>query len=359
MKFSTKIVKWYQANKRNLPWRVTSDPYKIWLSEIILQQTRIDQGTSYYLKFESVYPNVRQLAAAGEQDILKLWQGLGYYSRARNLHKAANIIVQEHKGLFPNDYHEIKSLPGIGDYTAAAISSICFNQACPVIDGNVIRVLSRIFGLLLPANSNTGKKEIKKIADELIDKRKPGTYNQAVMEFGALYCKPQNPDCTHCIFQKECYAFKKSKVDQLPLKDRSVKQRTRYFHYLVLKLKKDEQFFTFLCKRTGKDIWQNLFDFPMIEKEKRTAASKIVNIMQREFYLDLDLKLRWSEAYKHILSHQIIFARFYVANVIDPEDSARILKKLQGKYSLVPIVDFRDYPVPRLIEKVINETKIL
>jgi A/G-specific adenine glycosylase len=329
------------------------------LSEIILQQTRIDQGTSYYLKFESVYPNVEQLAAAGEQDILKLWQGLGYYSRARNLHKTANIIVKEHNGIFPNNYHELKSLPGIGEYTASAISSISYNQAYPVIDGNVIRVLSRIFGLLSSVNSNMGKKEIKKIADELIDKRDPGTYNQAVMEFGALYCKPQNPDCTHCIFRKECYAFTNNRVDQLPLKARPSKQRTRYFHYLVLKLKKDEQFFTFLCKRTGKDIWQNLFDFPMVEKEKRIASSRIMKMLKSEFFPGLNLQMQLSEEYKHILSHQIILARFYVAAVFEPKDSANIRKKLQGKYSLIPIVDFPDYPIPRLIEKVINESKIL
>lgn len=356
MKFSDKIIKWYLANKRNLPWRVTKNPYKIWLSEIILQQTRIDQGTSYYLKFVEKYPNINSLATANEQEVLKLWQGLGYYSRARNLLKTANIIVNDYSSIFPSNYKEIISLPGIGEYTAAAISSISFNEAHAVIDGNVIRVLSRVFGIQNPAAL---KKDIKEKANKLIDKSDPGNYNQAVMEFGALYCKPQNPDCFNCIFQKDCFAFKNQMVDKLPLKNNPVKQKKRYFHYLVLKIAKENEFYTLLNRRSGNDIWRNMYDFPMIEKDKKIATSKMKLELKNEFYPGVDFNLTSTEEFKHILTHQLIFARFYVLKINDKTKADRLIENLQDKFTKIPIDSFHDYPVPRLIEKVINETQIL
>lgn len=359
MNFSSKIIKWYLANKRNLPWRVTDDPYKIWLSEIVLQQTRIDQGISYYLKLVASYPNVSSLASAKEQDILKLWQGLGYYSRARNLHKAAQIIEQKFKGNFPANYKDIIELPGIGEYTAAAISSMAFQKAYPVIDGNVIRVLSRIFGIELEISSIAAKKEMTKIAHELLLPSDPGTYNQAVMEFGALFCKPQNPDCASCIFSEDCFAFLNHKVDKLPFKNKPAKQKKRYFHYLIFKVKTESSVLTFLNKRTQKGIWQNLYDFPMIEKEKRLSIFSIENELKQNFNLGFVDKLEVSKEYKHILSHQLIYARFYVAEVDKVGFINEIQSKYQGVFLPIPVENFRTYPVPRLIEKVINETKIL
>ena len=355
MKFSDKIIKWYKANKRNLPWRVTKNPYKIWLSEIILQQTRIDQGTSYYLKFVSTYPDVFTLASADEKEVLKLWQGLGYYSRARNMHKAASIIVNKYDGNFPTHYKDIISLPGVGEYTAAAISSIVFNEAYAVIDGNVIRVLFRIFGIQSP---DTYKKDIKKIASSLIDYHDPGTYNQAVMEFGALFCKLQNPECSNCIFQDDCFAFKNQMVHMLPLKSNPVKQKKRYFHYLVLKINKDNIIYTLLNRRSEDDIWKNMYDFPMIEKDKKTAKAVMVNELKREFFPDVNLNPIVTKEFKHILTHQLIYARFYVLNEFDFSETEYLIKKLQQKYLLIPAESFNEYPVPRLIEKVINETQI-
>ncbi|MEZ5198566.1 MAG: A/G-specific adenine glycosylase [Bacteroidales bacterium] len=212
MKFSKKIIRWYRDNKRELPWRKTTDPYKIWLSEIILQQTRIDQGTNYYLRFITQYPDRESLANASEEEILKLWQGLGYYSRARNLHKTAKAISQDLNGVFPNTYEDLVKHKGIGEYTAAAIASIAFGVSKPVVDGNVLRFLARFHGVSLPINSSEGKNEIKKLVEELIDQEQPGDFNQAIMEFGALVCKPQNPDCKSCIFKHECIALTEDKV---------------------------------------------------------------------------------------------------------------------------------------------------
>jgi A/G-specific adenine glycosylase len=358
MKFSDKIINWYEANKRNLPWRVTSDPYKIWLSEIILQQTRVGQGISYYQKFEQTYPDVKSLASANEQDILKLWQGLGYYSRARNLHKAAKIIAMEYDGKFPQTYTDIKALPGVGDYTAAAISSIAFNQVYPVIDGNVIRVISRNFGVKRIISSKTGKKEITTIAHRLIDTDDPGTYNQALMEFGTLYCKPQNPECDKCIFCDNCFAYKNRMVDQLPLKVKPIKRKKRYFHYLILKIRKNNKTYTLLNKRLEKDIWQSLYDFPLIEKDKRIASHNMKEILKSEFYPDINLNLKNTFEYKHILTHQQIFARFYVAELKENNADVLWIEKLRKKYVLINIDSFSNYPIPRLIEKFIKEADI-
>jgi A/G-specific adenine glycosylase len=359
MKFSTKITNWYHANKRNLPWRVTSDPYKIWLSEIILQQTRINQGTDYYLKFQENYPDIMSMAKASEEEILKLWQGLGYYSRGRNLHKTARIITYQFNGKFPNKYEDILALPGIGEYTAAAICSISFHQPYPVIDGNVIRVLSRIFGILHQTYSGKGKKEIKVLANKLIDKKDPGTYNQAVMEFGALYCKPQNPDCYHCIFKKDCYAYKHNLVDQLPVRPKAVKLRKRYFHYLVIKLEKSNDFYTFLNKRTKQDIWQNLYDFPCFETSKKISNAMVTENLKSEFLNKQDVLFKSSKEYKHVLTHQHIFARFYKVTLKTKPTNKDILQELDRKFIQTPVTNISKYPVPRLIEKVINETHFL
>src|SRR5690349_7153792 len=225
--FSEKVVKWYEKNKRDLPWRETRDPYKIWLSEIILQQTRVSQGMPYYLRFIEKFPTVAALASASEQEVLRLWQGLGYYTRARNLHKCAKKVATDYKSVFPYSFDELKKLPGIGDYTAAAIASIAYQEPVAVVDGNVFRVLSRVFGIETEINSPKGKKDFTQLANELISKKHPEKHNQAMMEFGALYCTPKNPSCTDCVFSSQCFAFKKNLQLVLPVKTKNKAARKR------------------------------------------------------------------------------------------------------------------------------------
>ena len=253
MIFSKILNHWYSNNKRSLPWRQTKTPYLIWLSEIILQQTQIKQGLPYYEAFVEAYPTVFDLAKAEERKVLKLWQGLGYYSRARNLHATAQYIVEELNGEFPNNYRELLKLKGVGDYTASAIASICFNEPMAVVDGNVYRVLSRYFGIETPINSSKGIKEFKQLAQRLIDKNNPADYNQAIMEFGAVQCKPQNPNCDVCPFQDGCVAFEKKRIDELPVKIKAAKASKKYFNFLVI-ISKDNK--TLLQKRKEKGIWQ-------------------------------------------------------------------------------------------------------
>src|SRR6056300_1490745 len=233
MIFSNKLILWYLQNKRDLPWRKTKNPYHVWLSEIILQQTRVAQGLDYYLKFIDAFPTVNHLANADESTVLKLWQGLGYYSRARNLHFSAKYIVKELTGEFPKTYKEIVKLKGVGDYTASAIASMCFNEPTAVVDGNVYRVLSRYFGIDTPINSSKGVKEFKAMAQELIDRNNPAIFNQAIMEFGATQCKPKNPDCGNCPFQNSCVAFGYNHIDALPVKNKSARAKKKYFNFLV------------------------------------------------------------------------------------------------------------------------------
>ena len=277
MKFSKALVSWYLQNKRDLPWRETTNPYCIWLSEIILQQTRVDQGLAYYLKFVKNFPTVFDLARADEEEILKLWQGLGYYSRARNLHTSAKYIIDELEGVFPTNYKSLLKLKGVGDYTASAIASICFDEPTAVVDGNVYRVLARYFGIATPINSTSGIKEFKKLAQELIDVKNPANHNQAIMEFGARMCKPQNPDCTICPLNDSCIALQKKEVKNLPIKDKKVKVRKRYFNYLVV-ITSDKK--TILRKREGKGIWQNLYEFPLIETQVVIDKVDLINLKE-------------------------------------------------------------------------------
>lgn len=342
------IIDWYAAEKRDLPWRNTKDPYKIWLSEIILQQTRVSQGMEYYHRFVENFPTIVDLANAEEDQILKLWQGLGYYSRARNLHATAKQIVNEHNSKFPANFEAIKNLKGIGDYTAAAISSFAFNLPHAAVDGNVYRVLSRIFGIVTPIDSTSGKKEFAKIADELLIKKNAATYNQAMMEFGALQCVPKNPNCTQCVVSQQCIAFKNKTVDELPIKTKKLKQRVRYFYYFVVE---DEQQNIFIAQRTGKDIWQHLYEFPLVETEKEL---KTEDIFSHENFLKIvsnDAKnavvTSVSRQYKHILSHQIIYAQF-----IHLKTSKRIVS---GKYQIIKKENIHTYAVSRLTHMYLEE----
>ncbi len=336
MGFSDKLISWYHQNKRDLPWRNSTDPYQIWLSEIILQQTRVDQGLSYFNKFIQQHPTVKSLAKAPEKEILKLWQGLGYYSRARNLHYTAKYIVDEYNGIFPKEYEDILKLKGVGEYTAAAISSFAYNLSYPAIDGNVYRVLSRIFGIENPIDSTEGKKIFKQLATQLIDDKNPATYNQAIMEFGALQCTPKKPNCENCPFLLECFAYKKKAITELPKKEKKLKQRNRYFNYLVV----IDDGNIYIKERSTKDIWKGLFDFPLLETSQ--PLSSFAPVLKEFEDLNLTLKNKSIE-YKHILSHQKIYATFWLV-------SSNSRKKLNIDYTEVSLKKINNYPVPKLIE---------
>lgn len=308
MSFASTLLKWYSINKRDLPWRHTTDPYKIWLSEIIMQQTRVEQGLPYYERFIGKYPYLKLLAVADEDHILKLWQGLGYYSRARNLLSAARQMMELHKG-FPDTYPEILNLKGIGDYTASAIASFAFNLPHAVVDGNVFRFLARHFGVRTPIDGNTGKKEFKSLAQELLDIKNPGLFNQAMMEFGALQCKPQAPLCQTCPFNQTCFARINNCISQLPVKGKSTVVRTRYFHYLVIHYNNK----TFIRQRQQKDIWKGLFEFPLIETVRNGSFN---TLKKTPHFNDILSNDQWefishSELIRHQLSHQLLVTRFY------------------------------------------------
>ncbi|TBN03322.1 A/G-specific adenine glycosylase [Hyunsoonleella flava] len=341
MSFSKILTRWYSVNKRNLPWRETKNPYFIWLSEIILQQTQVKQGLPYYEAFITKFPTVFDLAKADESEVLKLWQGLGYYSRARNLHFTAKYVVDELNGAFPNTYKELLKLKGVGDYTASAIASICYDESTAVVDGNVYRVLSRCFGIDTPINSTSGIKEFKALAQELIDTKDPATFNQAIMEFGATQCRPKNPDCMFCQFQEKCIAYNEGKVDTLPVKLKKLKVKQRYFNFLVF-LSEDKQ--TVLEKREGKGIWQNLYQFPLIETEKSLEYDAFLKLVKTHPYLkNKTFELRqYNNAPKvHKLSHQHLNTTFWTVTTESVENG-------------IPFENITDYPVPILIGKFIE-----
>ena len=343
MNFSTKLINWYTVNKRDLPWRSTNNPYYIWLSEIILQQTQVVQGTPYYHAFTSQFPTVYDLANANEEDVLKLWQGLGYYSRARNLHWSAKYIVKELDGVFPDTYKDILKLKGVGDYTASAIASICFNEVTAVVDGNVYRALSRIFGIETPINSTSGQKEFKALAQQLIDKQQPAIFNQAIMEFGARQCKPKNPDCSVCPFKTGCLALKENKIDVLPVKLKKTKVTKKYFNFIVI-ISKNEK--TILEQRVGSGIWQNLYQFPLIETEKPSTYNNIKSNIESLGILegkDFDIHLYNDTDIIHKLSHQHLHTKFWIVSLDERIENG------------IDISNIEDYPVPILIGNFIDK----
>ncbi len=337
MIFSKTLIHWYSNNKRNLPWRETKDPYFIWLSEIILQQTQVKQGLPYYEDFVNEFPSVFHLAKAEESEVLKLWQGLGYYSRARNLHATAKMVVNDFDGVFPNNYKGLLKLKGVGDYTASAIASICFNEAAAVVDGNVYRVLSRYFGIDTAINSSKGSKAFKLLAQELIDEKNPAEFNQAIMEFGATQCKPKNPYCNICPFNDSCIAFNKNLISELPVKIKSAKAKKKYFNFLVF-ISKDEK--TIIEKREGKGIWQNLYQFPLIETEKYVDTKSFKPLVEEHDLLkgiSFELTPYNDDPIVHKLSHQHLYTKFWIINT----DSLLI----DG----ISISEIHNYPVPILI----------
>jgi len=308
-KFTTLLLKWNrQQNTRQMPWKGEKDPYKIWLSEIILQQTRVEQGLNYYNNFIKTFPDVHKLANAPEEKIFKLWEGLGYYTRCRNLIFTARYISKELNGKFPGTYEEIKALKGIGPYTAAAIGSFAFNLSHAVIDGNVFRVLARIFGIGKPIDSTDGKQFFTELANRLLDKKQPSVFNQAIMDFGAVVCRPAAPSCVKCIFKNNCIALLNNKVNELPIKKKKSSIKKRWFYYLVIEYKNE----IVIRQRTKKDIWQQLYEFPMIESTNKSNQKNILLQAEKRGWLKKKnyRTITISPLIKQQLSHQLIEGQF-------------------------------------------------
>ncbi|MDP1725164.1 MAG: A/G-specific adenine glycosylase [Bacteroidota bacterium] len=336
------LINWYLLNKRELPWRNTSNPYIIWLSEIILQQTRIQQGLPYFEKFLKKFPTIKKLASAQNHEIMKLWQGLGYYSRARNMHKTAKTIISNHKGKFPDKYHEIIKLTGIGPYTAAAIASFAFNEAVAVVDGNVHRVLSRYYAINESINTAVGKKLFAQLANDFLNKDAPATHNQAMMELGAVICKPQNPLCNNCPISKNCLAFSFKQQELFPKKEIKLKVKNRYLHYIFFSFKGK----TAIHQRPAGDIWQNLYDLPLIEFDRKIETEELRNALKNEnwFKADKKLKLYLAMQAKHKLTHQNLFATFWFIALNQKP-------KLEVAFIWVDKTDLKSYAISRLFEK--------
>jgi len=351
--FINTLFKWYDANKRDLPWRNTKNPYIIWLSEVILQQTRVAQGMPYFYKFLEKYPSIHDFAAAPLDEIFSLWQGLGYYSRAKNMHACAQMIIDRHQGSFPNTYKELNQLKGIGPYTAAAIASFAFQEPVAVVDGNVFRILSRYFGISEDISSFKGKKIFDELANKLISADQPDIYNQAIMEFGSLQCKPKNPDCNSCPLRDNCFAYANDLVENLPFKEKKIKIKNRYFIYAVIRC--GDQIV--IKQRQAGDIWEGLFDFPMIEVDEKPIEAK-ENLLDKNI-LDL-LPSRVSlpnYEYKHILTHQRLFASF-VEYLFDNERLIELKKWTEAqKFQLIDYNRLETLGKPRLIVKYLNGEK--
>ena len=343
--FSKTLIPWYKRHKRDLPWRHETDPYKIWLSEIILQQTQVSQGLSYYNAFTEAFPKVQDLAAASEDRVLKLWQGLGYYSRARNLHASAKMVTQNFGGQFPHSFEQLKSLKGVGDYTAAAIASFAFHLPHAVVDGNVYRFLSRLFAISTPIDTLLAKKQFTELANSLLDQKRPALFNQAIMEFGSQYCKPSKPNCTECVFQNRCLAFQNQKVEQFPVKSKKTKVKKRHFNFLVIADKKGH---VLLEKRQQNDIWKGLYQFPLIETNKAVNTSELRREKLFKSLSDKDYSLITTRTkYTHQLSHQQLHARFWLL-------ITKSLPKWKGTVK-TNAKNIHTYAMPRLLEKFMDD----
>jgi A/G-specific adenine glycosylase len=346
MQISESLIYWYNQNKRPLPWRETRDPYKIWLSEVILQQTRVAQGTNYYHRFLVAFPDVQSLAKADEQEVLKLWQGLGYYSRARNMHHAAKELIGNYKGIFPESSAGLKKLKGVGDYTAAAIASICFNESVVVLDGNVARVISRLYAIDTPVDSNIGRNVITDLANSLLDTNHPGTFNQAVMELGALICTPKSPVCNTCPLAFACEALKRNETGRFPVKTPKKVPTVRFMNYLVIGFKQDGKDFILMRKRTGKDIWKNMYDFPCVETEGPFNLDEVMAspVIKNLFILQPFKVNRVSGEYIHQLSHRTILAHFVSI-------TTESIPALASGFVAIEKNALVELPIPRLIDR--------
>jgi len=341
---STLLSEWYEVHQRDLPWRRFPDPYKVWLSEIILQQTRVEQGLPYYEAILQRFPDVRTLAEAPLDDLLKLWQGLGYYSRARNLHTAAKQVVKEFGGVFPKNYSTLLRLKGVGEYTAAAISSIVYGEPKAVVDGNVYRVLSRLFNIDTPINSTEGKRIFSTLAAEILDQEHPSRHNQAIMEFGALQCVPVRPDCSSCPLAAHCQGLAAERVAELPVKSKGVSKKERYFLYLV---PTDGQH-TWMQQRMEKDIWQNLWEFPLIETAKPLSMERILEEPLLKTWFGEAYTIGNNLSFKHILSHRIIHATFLPIRI-------QQIKNIPTSWTIVSMDKIDTFAVSKMTENFINK----
>lgn len=342
--FADKLLLWFDEHQRQLPWRAQPDPYSIWLSEIILQQTRVDQGLAYYEKFKSAYPSVHDLAKAREDEVLKLWQGLGYYSRARNLLKAAQQVINEFDGRFPDSAKALEKLKGVGPYTSAAIASIAFNEAVPVVDGNVQRVMARILNDATPVNKPEGHERIRSAMEAFLPNERPGDFNQAVMELGALVCSPRSPKCSECPVSAHCEALAAGTAEDLPVKEKKTKVREVFFDYAVFTT--EDQ--TILRFRAEKGIWQNMYDFPCLEHDQQPETDKAGEQLLEAHAAKATLREVYGPV-THLLSHRRIQARFFVF------DCTRLPEMKHAHYIPVQFADVQQYAVPRLVEKFLDE----
>lgn len=345
--FTRRLLQWNKnSNTRAMPWKGEKDPYKIWLSEIILQQTRVEQGWSYYEKFIAAFPTIIHLAKASDEKVFKMWEGLGYYSRCKNLIATARKIASEYNGIFPATYDEIEALPGIGPYTASAISSFAFNLPHAVLDGNVQRIIARYFGITTPIDTTAGKKQFQNLAQELLQHDEPGTYNQAIMDFGAVICKPQNPLCNTCVQQKQCEAFKQNLVSQLPVKQKALIRKERWFYYFIIEHKGK----WYIKQRTGKDIWENLFEFVLYEAPaaveditlKTPFLKKLVNGQKAAQIESI------SRMYRQQLTHQTIHGRFVKVKIPEPLPTL-------SNFLLIDKKELSKYAFPRFITTFLGE----
>lgn len=348
--FSKQLFKWYTQNKRAHPWIKHRDPYKIWLYEIIMQQTRISQGTPYYEKFITRYPSVGHLAKGDINEILKLWEGLGYYSRARNLHHAAKQICTDYNGVFPKTSKELLKLKGIGKYTSAAIATFAYDEKIGVVDGNVYRVLARVFGIADPIDETQGKKIFDKLAQELVDSKKPALYNQAIMDFGALQCTPKQPQCNKCTMATDCVALKKQSIETLPVKSKKLIKKKRYFNYLVLELKDKK----IIRQRIHKDVWRLLFEYPYIEEvaPKNLTKQVIGNWLSEN--IGYTGEFEWKneqKSYKQQLTHQTIIGSFYNVKLANKPD-------LKEPYKLITREDLAKHAFPKILDCYLNDNSI-
>ncbi|MEN9610994.1 MAG: hypothetical protein RLZZ628_1808 [Bacteroidota bacterium] len=354
--FTRTLLDWHEAHPRSMPWSGEKNPYRIWLSEIILQQTRVEQGLPYYQKFIETYPTVSALAAAPEDSVMRLWQGLGYYSRARNLHEAAKHVSENLKGCFPKDYDELLKLKGVGTYTAAAIASFAFDLPHAVLDGNVYRVLSRFFGIETPIDDPLAKNIFTKLAHELLDKNQPARYNQAIMNFGAMQCVPQSPNCSNCPMRENCQAFATNRVQILPIKSKKIDKTFRFFNYLYIKEGNE----VWLHKRVEKDIWQNLYEFPMIESNKLLEDEfELIEHIQsdeREIFDEkthINIKIvQKSPVFKQILTHRKVIAVFWVVNICTKKMSKKTNFFKTGTENLIT------FALPKVISDYLNNGQL-
>lgn len=342
MDFKDLLIEWYRNNGRDLPWRRISNPYYIWVSEVILQQTRVNQGMSYYLRFVEQFPTISDLANAPADDVMKAWQGLGYYTRARNLQAGAKQVMENYNGELPSTYKELLKIKGLGSYSAAAVASFAFNEVVPAIDGNVYRILSRVFGIFTSVDTSQAKKEFFNLGLELIDKQNPAVFNQAIIDFGALVCTPRLAKCNECPMQEFCYAYRNNIVYSFPVKGKRIVPKDRFFNYLMI----NHNGFTYVNRREGKDIWHSLYEFPLIETQTQVSAEELIQLDGwKDFLGKGDVRIMSiSEPIKHQLSHLTLYARFIIIEV------DKVPYKIKTDFRKVSISNLHELSVPRLID---------